>query len=226
MFPHPLALTPMPDFSNSATADLLLDATRLYTGLRDHAEIAAALEPFGYDRAAARDGLAAVAALRDALRAQGTEAAESDVADKASAAATATVRAAYVVHRARARRAHPRGSAGYTALHLAGDAPHAEAILLADARRLYETLLDQPDLARAARNLAPDTVSAALATVTAADTADDDQTREGGEAQRATALRDAAEAALRRAASALAADARDALSDAPQLREVLGLMQR
>ena len=216
----------MPDFSNSATADLLLDATRLYTGLRDNPEIAAALAPFGYDRDAATAGLDAITALREAMRVQGTEAAESTLADRASAAATAAIRAAYVAHRARARRAHPRGTAGYTALHLAGGTPHVEAILLADAHRFYETLLDQPDLASAARGLAPATVSDALAAVATAETADDHQTREGGEAQRATALREAAETALRSAASALAADARDALSDQPQLREVLGLMQR
>ncbi len=216
----------MPDFSNSATADLLLDATRLYTGLRDNREIAAALAPFGYDSDADDAGLAAVAALRDALRVQGSEDAESDIADKASAAATAAARALYVVHRARARRAHPAGTAGYTALALAGGTPRAEAPLLADAHRFYEILLDQPDLARPVRNLAPETVTAALATVAAAETADDAQTREGGEAQRATALREAAEAALRTAASALAADARGALSGTPQLREVLGLMER
>lgn len=215
----------MPDFANSPAADLLLDATRLFTGLQDNEEIAADLAPFGYAPDTARDGLAAVDALREAMREQATEQAEADVAARASTAASAALRALYVVHRARARRAHPAGTAGYVVLGLAGETPHAEATLFAAARRFYETLQADDDLARPVRALPPAAITDALAAVAAAEAAEDEQTREGGEAQRATALRQSAERTLRAAASALAADARDALSGKPQLREVLGLYE-
>ena len=216
----------MPDFAAIPAADLLLAATRLYTGLRDNPEIADDLEPFGYTPASATAGLAAVAALREAMRVQGTEAAEADIAARASQAASAAVRAALVTHRGRARRAHPRGTAGYTALDLAGEVPDAEADYLAAARRFYETLTGQPALAAPVRGLPERDITTALEAVTLAERADDAQTQEGGEAQRATALRQAAEQSLRRDAAALAADAKDALSGKPQLREVLGLLER
>ena len=215
----------MPDFTSSPTADLLIDATRLFAGLTENDEIAADLAPFGYTPATARNGLAAVEALHAAMRAQAGEQTEADAADKASTAATAALRALFVVHRDRARRAHPAGSAGHAALDLAGDTPHAEARVFADARRFYQALQDAPDLARNVRNLPPATVTDALAALDTAEDAQDAQTREGGEAQRASALRRVAEDALRRLAAPLAADARDALSGKPQLREVLGLYE-
>ena len=60
----------MPDFSRIPEADLLVLTTRMYTGLRDNPEIAAALKDYGYGKTAGDDGLALVAALRDAMRVQ------------------------------------------------------------------------------------------------------------------------------------------------------------
>ena len=215
----------MPSFSDMAEADLLTATTRLYTGLGDNAEIAAALKDYGYGKSAAADGLALIAALRDAMRAQASETAEKLTASQASALATAAVRAPLVRHRRLARRAHPRGTAGHSALALGGPLPTYETDLFVAARRFYELIRDSPEFAGSVRSLGPEAVAAALARLDAAEAAEDDQTREAGEAQRATALRQVAEAALRTEAAELAEAARDALTDAPQLVEVLGLTE-
>ena len=213
----------MADFQNMVQADLLVLTTRMYTGLRDNAEIAAALKDYGYGKTAGDDGLALVAAFRDAMRIQSTENDEKLTAGKASTIATAAVRTPLVRHRRLARRAHPRGSAGHAALALAGPVPTTERALFLAARRFYEAA---PEVAGTLRSLTPDAVTAALARLGVAESVEDDQLREAGESQRATALRQAAEAALRAEAAELAEAATDALLDMPQLREVLGLIER
>ena len=216
----------MADFSRMPEADLLTLTTRMYTGIRDNADIAAALTDYGYGKTAGDDGLALVTALRDAMRVQAAEADEKLCAGKASTLATAAVRAPFVRHRRLARRAHPRGSAGHAALDLAGPVPTQERALFLAARRFYEAVRDTPAFAASIRSLTPEALTAALARLDTAETAEDDQIREAGESQRATALRQSAEHALRDEAAELAEAATDALTDQPQLREVLGLMER
>ena len=217
----------MPAFSHIAVPALIPAATRLLSGARDTKEIADALLPYGYTPAVLTDALARLAEFRAAIATQGTEAAEARIATQASVAASAAVRAAYVPHRVLARRAHPRGTAGYTALDLSGDIPDGELAMLAHARHFYETLAGSPDLADAIRLLsAPALVTAALARLDAADLAEDSQVEEDGESQRATALRARLEADVRAVSSELSEAATLALADEPQLREVLGLLER
>ena len=216
----------MPAFHNMPAADLVPATTRLYTGLRDNTEIAAALEDYGYGKTAGDDGLALVAALREAMRVQSTETAEKLSASQASALATAAVRTPFVRHRRLARRAHPRGSAGHAALALGGPVPTSETDLFAAVRRFYDLVRDTPEFTGTVRSLTPEAVTAALARLDLAESAEDDQTREAGESQRATALRQAAEQALREEAAELAEAATDALTDQPQQREILGLLER
>ena len=216
----------MPAFHNMPAADLVPATTRLYTGLRDNTEIAAALEDYGYGKTAGDDGLALVAALREAMRVQSTETAEKLSASQASALATAAVRTPFVRHRRLARRAHPRGSAGHAALALGGPVPTSETALFAAVRRFYELVRDTPEFAGTVRSLTPEAVTAALARLDLAESAEDDQIREAGESQRATALRQAAEQALREEAAELAEAAKEALADQPQQREILGLLER
>ena len=220
------ALPPMPAFSRLPVPELLAAATRLYTGLRDNAEIAADLAPFGYDTDDATDGLALVDEVREAMKTQTDEETQKISASKASTEATAAARAAFVVHRKRARRAHPAGSAGYSALDLSGSVSDGEIPMLAEARRFYQALGSSPDLAGAVRNLPPQAITDALGLVTAAETAEDTQTKETGESERASALAAPLVARLRAEAAQLAEDAKDALSGKPQLREVIGLMER
>ncbi len=215
----------MPAFYNIAEADLLVLTTRMYTGLRDNPEIAAALKDYGYGTSAGDDGLALIAALRDAMRVQASETDEKLTAAHVSALATAAVRAPLVRHRRLARRAHPRGTAGHAALALGGPLPSYETDLFVAGRRFYETA-SSPEFAGTVRSLSPEALAAALARLDVAEQAEDDQLRETGESQRATALRQAAEQTLREEAAELAEAATDALLDKPQLREVLGLMER
>lgn len=214
----------MPAFSTIDTADLLAAATRLYTGARDTPAIATALDGYGYAPKDFDAGLTLIAALRDAMQTQGTEQAEKISASKAAALATAAVRVPLVRHRTLARRAHAAGSAGYSALALSGSASQDTTAMLAEARRFYETLAGHEDFA--VRSLTPAATTEALAAVASAEAARDAQTRESGEAQHATALRQAAETTLRRSASELAETARIALAEMPQQREVLGLLER
>ncbi len=186
----------MAEFFRIPQADLLVLTTRMYTGLRDNAEIAAALKDYGYGKAAGTDGLALVAALREAMRVQASETTEKLSASQASALATAAVRAPLVRHRRLARRAHPRGTAGHSALALGGPLPTYETDLFVAGRRFYETA-GSPEFAGTVRSLSPEAIAAGLARLDTAEQAEDDQIREAGEAQRATALRQAAEAALR-----------------------------
>ena len=107
-----------------------------------------------------------------------------------------------------------------------GDVPDGEAAMLAEARAFYGTLDTSPDLASGVRSLTPAAIATALARLDVADTADDAQTEEDGESQRATALRGTLEARLRAECAELAEAAGIALADQPQLREVLGLIER
>ena len=216
----------MPSFSRLPIPELLTAATRLYTGLQDNAEIASDLAAFGYDKGDATDGLALVAEIRAAMKTQSAEEIQKIAASKASAEATAAARAAFVVHRKRARRAHPAGSAGYSALDLNGTVSDGEVPMLAEARRFYEALDSAPDLAGDIRNLPPKAIAEALGLVAGAETAEDMQTKETGESERATALTAPLVIRLRAQAARLAEDAKDALAGKPQLREVLGLMER
>ena len=159
------------------------------------------------------------------MRIQSTENDEKLTAGKASTIATAAVRAPLARHRRLARRAHPRGTAGHAALDLGGPVPSTERALFLAARRFYEAVRDTPEFA-SIRSLTPEAVTVALARLDTAEAAEDDQIRESGESQRATALRQTAEQALRAEAAELAEAVTDALLDEPQLREVLGLLER
>ena len=213
---------PMPAFSTIATADLLAAATRLYTGARDTPAIADALDAYGYSATDFDAGLALVAALRGAMQTQGIEQAEKISASKAAALATAAVRVPYARHRTLARRAHPAGSAGYSALALQGSPSDDTTAMLAEARRFYETLAGQPGLT--VRSLTPEAITGALAAVG----------RGRGGAGRADARvgrgrsgrRRCGSRRRRRCVEARRSSPRIALADVPQQRETLGLLER
>jgi hypothetical protein len=216
----------MPAFSHLPTPELLTAAERLYSGARDTPGVLDALADYDYDREDFAAGLALVAALRDAIGDQAVETAEARTATAAARAATDAVRRAYTRHRTLARRKHPRGTPGHSALALDGDTPDDDDQLLADADRFYATLEGAPDLAAPIRNLPASAIDAAQAAIDTAGAADATQTRETGEAQRATVARQTAERVLRAEAAELAEAAKLALEDQPQLREALGLLER
>ena len=217
----------MPAFSNIPRADLALAARTLYLNARDDAEISADLTPFGYTAPDDYDaGIALVTAFEAATAAQSAEYADQYAATDHARQTSAAVEARYSRHRQAARLAHRSGTDGYAALHLAGSLPDARADLLDHARIFYQTLEARADLLDPIRGIDRTGVTDALALVTAALAAAAAQTAETGEAQRATVTANTAETDLRAHAAELAAVARLALADKPQLREKLGLLER
>ena len=100
--------------------------------------------------------------------------------------------------------------------------------LLTEARSFYRAIEGSPALQAA---LAPLTIDAAAVTAGLAEADDVEaaevaQQKEMGEAQRATRTRDEAAAELRGYWKDFAQVAKLALEDQPQLREVLGLLER
>ncbi len=217
---------PMPAFSDLPLAGLTAAARTLYTNARDDSAIAAALADFGYTAEDFDAGLALTDQVDAAVSNQRAEYADQYAATAAAAQAAADLEARYSRHRQTARLAHPRGSDGHTALALAGSIPQDRAALVRDAATFYDTLAARPELATPIRGLDADAVADGQALVTAARDATTAQAAETGEAQRATATRDADAARLRAQAGELTAVAKLALTDAPQLREKLGLLQR
>ena len=217
----------MANWSRMSYARLVSAAHTLYTNARANPDIVAEMTEFGYT--APDDYDAGLALLADAHAATGTLAAEQADALAATAAsdrATDRLQARFIADRRRARRAHPSGTDGYSSLHLAGDAPRAEADLIQAAATFYNTLTSRPDLAAPIRRMPPERIAESLALVAAARDADAAQAREDGEAQRASQLRKQAISALRAHAAEMAASAEEALEDHPQLRETLGLLER
>ena len=138
----------MANWSRMSYARLVSAAHTLYTNARANPDIVAEMTEFGYT--APDDYDAGLALLADAHAATGTLAAEHADALAATAAsdrATDHLQARFIADRRRARRAHPSGTDGYSALHLAGDAPRAEADLIQAAATFYNTLTSRPDLA-------------------------------------------------------------------------------
>ena len=217
----------MPAFSTISRPDLAFAARTLYLNARDDAEIAADLTAWGYTAPDDYDaGLALVAAFETATATQAAEYADQYAATDAAQTAAAEAHVRYSRHRQAARIAHRPGTDGHAALRLAGTLPSARADRLDHARIFYQTLEARADLLDPIRGIDRTGVTDALALVTAAQTADVTQAAETGEAQRATVSATTAEADLRAHAAELAAVAKLALADKPQLREKLGLLER
>ena len=216
----------MPNWSRSPIPTLLRDARRLYTNIKGDAEIAAQMALYKYPESRIDEGLTLVADVEEDSQTYGAEKADATQATGQVQAATTDVETAYTGDREMARTAYARGSDGYQALGLRGDAPDARAAIFAAAKDFYGTLQARPDLIEPIPGLTPDAVTERLAAVTAAETADVAQAAEGGEAEVASDERKEAVAALREHASKTARVAKGALKDRPQLREKLGLLER
>ncbi len=224
----------MANWSRMPVAKLIEAATTLYTNARDTPEIVAELVEFGYERDPGPDettgdfddGLALVAAVTRERTEFAAEEADEDEAVASAAAAAGALRARFVQDRKRARRAYDPGTEGHAALRLAGTTPRSRAPLAAAADDFYGTIASRPDLIEPIRGLTRERAVEGAALVTAYRTAATTLARESGEVDvAADELREAV-SALRTHAAQLAGDAADALADTPQLREVLGLLQR
>ena len=224
----------MANWSRMSVPELIEAATTLYTNARDTPAIVAELEEFGYERDPGPeddagdydDGLALVADVSRERTEYAAEQADEDEAVQAAAAAAGALRARLTQDRKRARRAYDRDTEGYAALRLSGSTPRARADLAAAADAFYGTIAERPDLVAPVRGLSTERAAEGTALVTAYRTAATDLARESGEVDVASEELKEAVAALREHAAELAAAAEDALADRPQLREVLGLLER
>ena len=216
----------MPAFSSLNLSDLSPAASALYTGVRDTPEILSALKDYGYTLADVEAGLDLVESTEDEAAEQTAEYAEQYAATAAAQAAIASLEAHFVRLRRLARIAYPRGSDAYRGLGLAGRLSSRATVILATAGTFFRAADADPSLIANIRGVDTDDIKDGLARTDAAQAAMDTQSRETGEAQQATAEAIAASARLRAHASEMARIATLALSDRPQLRESLGLLER
>lgn len=212
-------------FNDLALAELPQKAHTLYTGCRDIPRATAVLtsDEYGYKPADFEEGLDLVEDVETAAGARTREAGERTLATDAVAQALAGLERLYVRHRKLARAKHPRGSAGYRALGLAGNVPQTQAGLFSAADGFYRAIDADPTLSEGVRGLNPAAIAAGRAALAAARDAMTAQDRETGEA-------DGASDAYQRAVALLRADAAElekvcdvAFADDPDLLAQLGL---
>lgn len=208
--------------------DLVGAARTGFTNARDTPDILAALTPFGYDAVQLDEGLGLADTAETEAERQTTEYAEQYNATNKLAEEVGALRAMYTRHVKLARVAFKPGTEGYVTLGLKGRRARTMPGLLTEARSFYRAIEGSPNLQA---TLDPLTVNAAavtagLAQADAVEAAEVAQQKEMGEAQRATVVRDEAVAELRGFYRDFAEVAKIALEDQPQLREVLGLLER
>lgn len=208
--------------------DLVGAARTGFTNARDTPDILAALTPFGYDAVQLDEGLGLADTAETEAERQTTEYAEQYNATNKLAEEVGALRAMYTRHVKLARVAFKPGTEGYVTLGLKGRRARTMPGLLTEARSFYRAIEGSPNLQAV---LDPLTVNAAavtagLAQADAVEAAEVAQQKEMGEAQRATVVRDEAVAELRGFYRDFAEVAKIALEDQPQLREVLGLLER
>lgn len=210
------------------THDRLVQQARIAATNARQPEIALLLADYGFDDEALDALDAALAEAETAMRTQTQEYGEQYAATDRREAVEAEVRALHKRHVKMARLAFAEGTEGHTRLGLGTRRPDATEAFSRTARTFYGTVKDddalRPDLDR--RRLTAATADEALARLDAFDAAVAEQASETGQAQQATATRDAALARLHGLYRDLASTAAVALADRPQLRERLGLLER
>ncbi len=191
-----------------------------------HPEIAPRLATWGYDEAARSADLAFLAEVRQARAAQQQETAEATTAQQAKVQARKAARAGVVVFHRFLRFADRRNPDLDVANTLRTQSvPQAEAKFLDYASGLLNRVAAQPDIVTALaesgydqakldrlRNLLDGVRQTAAA-----------QTKEQGEAEQATAAYSALIEQLRITYSYLKTISKEALKDAPQLLEIMGM---
>lgn len=214
-------------FATLSLAQLVPAARDLFTGARDNAEIAGLLaDPYGFTADDYTTGLALVEEVQSLDAAQKREYGEQFAATARAQQTAAELEGLFVAHRRLARIRHTSGSDGYRTLGLVGGVADTRSDLIKQADNFYRMIESTPALVDGIRGLTPQAVANGRALVAEAEAADQAQTTETGDAQRATVTRDDAISRLRASARELAEVAKIALADRPQLQESLGLRQR
>lgn len=208
--------------------DVLTRARVGLTNARDLPDVLAALTPFGYDAERLDAGLALADTVEAEAERQTREYAKQYNATSRLAKEMAALRAMYLRHVKLARVAFAPGTQGFITLGLRGRRARTMPALLAEARTFYRTLGASPELlaTTTALSVNEDAVAAGMEQADAVEAALVTQQKEAGEAQRATRVRDEAAAELRGFWRDFSRVAKIALEDRPQLREVLGILER
>jgi hypothetical protein len=208
---------------STSLSDFFAEATVLLTNAQEHADIAAALEAYGYDAATLAEGQALLDTARDLYDAQIREYGEQHAATQAFVDASEAADKVYGDHRRLAKLAFKNDAQRQTDLHLNQHKPRAFNPWYQQARHFYTALLADSDAqtALARFNVTADDLSAAQAQVEGVASLNNAQEQEKGEAQAATQERDAAIEALDDWLADFRVVARIALEDDPQLMEAL-----
>lgn len=216
----------MPD--NQKIADLVARATTALTNALEDADLAATLLPYGYDAKKIDEGTTLAKALAAAQARQSSEYGEQFEATEDAEEAFEASRAVYLRHIAIARIAFEDDPSLIGALGLKGAREEDRPGLMAQARTFYTNALGSAEAMEDLGALNVDRVSlqAGEAALDAAAHAVAVQTKETGEAQGATVVRDAAARVLAAWLARFFKVARVACDGQPQLRERLGIMER
>ena len=207
--------------------NFLTESATILANAREHPEIAAALDAFGYDAAVLQEGQALLDAARGLHDAQIKEYGEQHAATQAYTEMAEQTDKVYAAHRRLAKIAFKADAQRKTDLHLNERKPRAFNPWYEQARHFYTALLAdteaQTQLARYKITL--EALQAAQSQVEQALSLKNAQEQERGEAQEATQKRNAAIEALDEWLADFRVVARIALEDTPQLLEALKLGQ-
>jgi hypothetical protein len=208
---------------STSLSDFFAEATVLLTNAQEHADIAAALDVYGYDAATLAEGQALLDTARGLYDAQIREYGEQHAATQAFVDASEAADKVYGDHRRLSKLAFKNDAQRQTDLHLDEHKPRAFSSWYQQARHFYTALLadSEAQTALARFNVTADDLSAAQAQVEGVASLNNAQEQEKGEAQAATQERDAAIEALDDWLADFRVVARIALEDDPQLMEAL-----
>ena len=209
-------------------ADLVARARTALTNAKSDPDLAAALLPYGYDDKKLDEATALVNALAAAQARQAAEYGEQFDATEDAEEAFHGAKAVYMRHLAIARIAFVDDRSMIGALGLKGAREEDRTGLMAQARTFYTNALGSQEALDDLGALNVDRVSleAGEAALNAAALAAAVQTKETGEAQEATVVRDAAARVLSAWLARFFKVAKVACDGQPQLRERLGMLER
>ena len=212
-----MSYQPIPEQLNEAE-------TALDNALTD-ASLLDALGAFGYDEATLQEGQTLLEAAQDAQQTMTTAYGDQFAATDAVEAAYDAAHAVYMRHVKIARVALKNERGAAEALKLTGDRKQTLSGWLDQARTFYDNALADADVQDALGQfgIASEDLTAAQAQVEAVADVNSTQEQEKGDAQDATAARDAAVDALDDWMADFRAIARVALEDQPQQLEKLGI---
>ncbi len=206
-------------------SDFFANATIIFDNSQSNPDIAAALDAFGYDAAAIKEGQALLNTARSLYDAQIKEYGEQHAATQAFLEASKQADKTYAAHRRLAKIAFKKDAQRKTDFHLNERKPQAFNPWYDQARHFYTALLAdteaQTKLARYKITL--EVLQAAQSQVEQTFALNSAQEREKGEAQDTTQQRNVAIEALDEWLSEFKVIARIALEDSRQLLESLNL---